>query len=109
MPSAPLTLTLTGLRPSPTRHDVCNCRFKGKLTQGPAVCVADRHHSLRRGIMTMTRMCRSGALSLRCGASAINAIWETPVTTGRRIGEVLHLRWDCLRRTSAYSRLRVAT
>ena len=42
----------TGLRPSPTRHDVCNCRFKGKLTRGPAISVADRHNSLRRGIMT---------------------------------------------------------
>ena len=25
-------------------------------------------------------------------------IWETTVITGRRIGEVLHLRWDCLGR-----------
>ena len=61
---------LTGLRPSPTRHDVCNCRFKGKLTQGPAVSVADRHHSLRRGIMTMTR---SAYVQVRC---AVVALWS---------------------------------
>jgi Protein of unknown function (DUF3040) len=63
-------LVLTGLRPSPTRHDVCNCRFKGKLTQGPAVSVADRHHSLRRGIMTMTR---SAYVQVRC---AVVALWS---------------------------------
>ena len=39
---------LTGLRPSPTRHAVHRCRFEGKLSQGPAVRWADRHHSLRR-------------------------------------------------------------
>ena len=61
---------LTGLRPSPTRHDVGNCRFKGKLTQGPAVSVADRHHSLRRGIMTMTR---SAYVQVRC---AVVALWS---------------------------------
>ena len=61
---------LTGLRPSPTRHDVSNCRFKGKLAQGPAVSVADRHHSLRRGIMTMTR---SAYVQVRC---AVVALWS---------------------------------
>ena len=61
---------LTGLRPSPTRHDVGNCRFKGKLAQGPAVSVADRHHSLRRGIMTMTR---SAYVQVRC---AVVALWS---------------------------------
>src|SRR5664279_3952795 len=39
---------LTGLRPSPTRHAVDRCRFERKLSQGPAVRWADRHHSLRR-------------------------------------------------------------
>ena len=65
-----MRVILTGLRPSPTRHDVCNCRFKGKLTQGPAVSVADRHHSLRRGIMTMTR---SAYVQVRC---AVVALWS---------------------------------
>jgi len=41
-------LMLTGLRPSPTRHAVDRCRFERKLSQGPAVRWADRHHSLRR-------------------------------------------------------------
>ena len=69
-PSLSATVVLTGLRPSPTRHDVCNCRFKGKLAQGPAVSVADRHHSLRRGIMTMTR---SAYVQVRC---AVVALWS---------------------------------
>ena len=37
---------LRGLRPSPTRHAVDRCRFERKLSQGPAVRWADRHHSL---------------------------------------------------------------
>src|SRR5450631_97220 len=64
------TVVLKGLRPSPTWHDVCDCRFKGKLTQGPAVSVADRHHSLRRGILTMTR---SAYVQVRC---AVVALWS---------------------------------
>ena len=39
---------LKGLRPSPTRHAVDRYRFERKLSQGPAVRWADRHHSLRR-------------------------------------------------------------
>jgi hypothetical protein len=34
---------------------VVGFRFSGKLTQGPAVRVADRHHSLRLDVLTMTR------------------------------------------------------
>ena len=45
-------------------------RFKGKLAQGPAVSVADRHHSLRRGIVTMTR---SAYVQVRC---AVVALWS---------------------------------
>src|SRR5664279_4343374 len=45
-------------------------RFKGKLARGPAVSVADRHHSLRRGIVTMTR---SAYVQVRC---TVVALWS---------------------------------
>ena len=50
-----LKVHLTGLRSSPTRHAVVGFRFSGRLTQGPAVRVTDRRHSLRLDMLTMTR------------------------------------------------------
>ncbi len=61
---------LPGLRPSPTRHVVVGFRISSRLTQGPAVRVADRHHSLRLDMLTMTR---SAYLQVRC---AVVALWS---------------------------------
>jgi hypothetical protein len=61
---------LTGLRPSPTSHAVVGFRFLGRLTQGPAVRVADRRHSLRLDVLTMTR---SAYVQVRC---AVVALWS---------------------------------
>ena len=58
---------LTGLRPSPTRHALVGFRFSGRLAQGPAVRLADRHHPLRLDVLTMTR---SAYLQVRCAAVA---------------------------------------
>src|SRR5664280_1543480 len=72
-PGAPRYLrgcSTTGLRPSPTRHAVGHCRLKGKLTQGPAVRVANRHHSLRRWMLTATRRAYE---QVRC---AVVALWS---------------------------------
>ena len=44
--------------------------ISSRLTQGPAVSVADRHHSLRLGMLTMTR---SAYLQVRC---AVVALWS---------------------------------
>lgn len=46
---------LTGFHPGPTSHAVVGFRFSGKLTQGPAVRMTDRRHSLRLDMLTMTR------------------------------------------------------
>lgn len=40
--------TLAGLRPMPEGMPRVGFRMSSKLTQGPAVNVADRHHPLRR-------------------------------------------------------------
>ena len=69
-PARVTLLFLTGLRPSPTRHAVGHCRLEGKLTQGPAVRVADRHHSLRRWMLTATRRAYE---QVRC---AVVALWS---------------------------------
>jgi hypothetical protein len=61
---------LTGLHPSPTRHAVVGFRFSGRLTQGPAVRAADRRHSLRLDVLTMTR---SAYVQVRC---AVVALWS---------------------------------
>ena len=44
--------------------------ISSRLTQGPAVRVVDRHHSLRLGMSTMTR---SAYLQVRC---AVVALWS---------------------------------
>jgi hypothetical protein len=59
--------TLTGLRPSPTRHAVVGFRFSGRLAQGPAVRLADRRHPPRLDVLTMTR---SAYLQVRCAVVA---------------------------------------
>jgi len=59
-----------GLRPSPTKHAVVGLRFSSRLAQGPAVRVADRHHSLRLDMLTKTR---SAFLQVRC---AVVALWS---------------------------------
>ena len=58
-----LAYKLTGLRPSPTRLVAVSFRFSRKLTQGPAVRLADRRHPLRLDVLTMTR---SAFLQVRC-------------------------------------------
>jgi hypothetical protein len=63
-------LDLPGLRPSPTRHVVVGFRISSRLTQGPAVSEADRHHSLRLGMLTTTR---GAYLHFRC---AVVALWS---------------------------------
>jgi hypothetical protein len=63
-------LELTGLRPSPTSHAVVGFRISRRLTQGPAVSTADHYHSLRLGLLTMTR---SAYLQVRC---AVVALWS---------------------------------
>ena len=45
-------------------------RFSSRLAQGPAVRVADRHHSLRLDMLTMTR---SAFMQVRC---AVLALWS---------------------------------
>jgi len=74
-----------GLRPSPTRHAVVGLRFSSRLAQGPAVRVADRHHSLRLDMLTKTR---STFLQVRCALVALwseheaaYATWIRPATT----------------------------
>jgi hypothetical protein len=59
-----------GLRPSPTRHAVVGLRLSSRLTQGPAVRMADRHHSLRLDMLTKTR---SAFMQVRC---AVVALWS---------------------------------
>jgi hypothetical protein len=61
---------LTGFYPSPTSHAVVGFRFQARLTQGPAVRATDRRHSLRLGILTMTR---SAYVQVRC---AVFALWS---------------------------------
>ena len=56
----------SGTAPSPTSHGVVGCQFSSRLTQGPAVSVADRHHSLRLDMLTMTR---SAYLQVGCGCA----------------------------------------
>ena len=68
-PEMPLQV-LTGLRPSPTSHAVVGFRISRRLTQGPAVSTADHYHSLRLGLLTMTR---SAYLQVRC---AVVALWS---------------------------------
>ena len=60
---------------SPTPSPACHYRRRGHRplqtrTQGPAVSVADRHHSLRLDLLTMTR---SVHLQVRC---AVVALWS---------------------------------
>lgn len=45
-------------------------RFSGRLTQGLAVRATDRRHSLRLGMLTMTR---SAYVQVRC---AVFALWS---------------------------------
>jgi hypothetical protein len=59
--------------------------FSSRLTQGPAVRVADRHHSLRLDMLTKTR---SAFLQVRCAVVALwseheegYATWTRPATT----------------------------
>ena len=59
--------SLTGLRPSPTRHGLVGFRFSGRLAPGPAVRLADRRHPLRLDVLTMTR---SAYLQVRCAVVA---------------------------------------
>ena len=60
-------------------------RFSSRLAQGPAVRVADRHHSLRLDMLTKTR---STFLQVRCALVALwseheaaYATWIRPATT----------------------------
>ena len=48
-------VALAGLRPIPTKRVMIGFRCQRKLTQGPAVELADRRHSLRRCMVTVTR------------------------------------------------------
>jgi hypothetical protein len=61
---------LTGFHPSPTSRVLVGFRFLGRLAQGPAVRAADRRHSLRLGMLTMTR---SAYVQVRC---AVFALWS---------------------------------
>ena len=63
---------LAGLRPIPTMHAVVGSCLSGRLTQGPAVSVADHHHPLRLDMLTMTR---SVYVQVRC---AVIALWSGP-------------------------------
>lgn len=58
-----LAQTSNGASPQPDER--CGGRFRAKrrLTQGPAVRMADRHHSLRRCMVTVTR---SAYVQVRC-------------------------------------------
>jgi prevent-host-death family protein len=56
-------LPLAGLRPIPTRRVVIGFRCQRRLTQGPAVRLADRRHSLRRCMVTVMR---SAYVLVRC-------------------------------------------
>jgi hypothetical protein len=49
---------------------VVGLRFSSRLTQGPAVRVADRHHSLRLDMLTKMR---SAFVQVRC---AVVALWS---------------------------------
>lgn len=71
MPSAGATLGRTARRPFP--DEVARALADEKNLQQ----LAETYDPLDRGLRDM---------------------WETTVTTGRRIGEVLKLRWDCLGR-----------
>ena len=60
-------------------------RFSSRLTQGPAVRLADRHHSLRLDMLTKTR---SAFMQVRCAVVALwseheeaYATWIRPATT----------------------------
>jgi hypothetical protein len=46
----PTTPSLTGAPPQPDKACGGRLPFLSRLTQGPAVSVADRHHSLRLGM-----------------------------------------------------------
>ena len=54
---------------SPQPDETCRGRLSvsGRLTQGPAVRLADRRHPLRLDVLTMTR---SAYLQVRCAAVA---------------------------------------
>ena len=57
---------------SPQPDESCGGRLpvSSQLPQGPAVSVADRHHSLRLDMLTMTR---SAFMQVRC---AVVALWS---------------------------------
>jgi hypothetical protein len=61
---------------------VVGFRFSSKLTQGPAVSAADRHHSLRLDILTMTR---SAFMQVRCAVVALWSEHEAEYTPGIRL------------------------
>src|SRR3954468_24660379 len=75
----------SGAAPQPDK--ACRGRppVSSRLTQGPAVRVADRHHSLRLDMLTKTR---SAFMQVRCAAVALwseheaaYATWIRPATT----------------------------
>jgi hypothetical protein len=53
--AAARTQELAGLRPLSTQRVMIGFRCQRKLTHGPAVKLADRRHSLRRCMVTVTR------------------------------------------------------
>ena len=56
--------------------------ISSRLTQGPAVSVADRHHSLRLDMLTMRR---SVYLQVRCAVVALWSEHETEYAPGIRL------------------------
>ena len=60
----------SGAAPQPDKACRGRPRLSSRLTQGPAVRVADRHHSLRLDMLTMTR---STFMQVRC---AVVALWS---------------------------------
>ena len=61
--------TPNGVSPQPDEACLVGFRFSDRLTQGPAVRMADRHHPLRLDVLTMTR---SVNVQVRC---AVVALW----------------------------------
>ena len=72
----------SGAAPQPDEPWGGRLRLSSRLTQGPAVSVADRHHSLRLDMLTMTR---SAYLQVRCAVVALWSEHETEYAPGIRL------------------------
>src|SRR3954453_11690703 len=69
----------SGAAPQPDKACRGGPPVSSRLTQGPAVRVADRHHSLRLDMLTKTR---SAFVQVRCAVLALWSEHEAAYTAG---------------------------